>query len=256
MKHLSGLNLLEEREGAGTPANKGDRVLFNMRLFLNKGDEVRLNETQATHLPKEMIRVVDGVTLIDRTIVLGRREAVAGVEHALMGMKVGGYRKVRVSPHLAYRDKGIPDLIPPNAVLIVALWIRQIPPIRWSALMKSVGIALLTSCIVLSLSNLAQAEVMDKEPPTLSNWAWAILAGISAIAAWRWRWWAGVPVTLLGLLSLMAVYLELQDPLVGLAIRVEVGTGYVTQFYTGGAIWLVLNTIAIFSWINKKRIQR
>jgi FKBP-type peptidyl-prolyl cis-trans isomerase (trigger factor) len=125
MKRLSGLKLLEEREGTGTLANKGDRVLFNMRLFLNKGDEVRLNETQATHLPKEIIRVVDGVTLIDRTIVLGRREAVAGVEHALLGMKVGGYRKVRVSPHLAYRDKGIPDLIPPNAVLICEIWLRD-----------------------------------------------------------------------------------------------------------------------------------
>ena len=108
------------------PANKGDRVLFNMRIFLNKGDEALLNETQAEHLPKEMIRVVDGVTLIDRTIVLGRREAMAGVEHALMGMKAGGYRKVRISPHLAYRDKGIPDLIPPDAVLICEIWLRDI----------------------------------------------------------------------------------------------------------------------------------
>ena len=126
MKRLSGLKLLEEREGEETPANKGDRVLFNMRLFLNKGDEVPLNETQAKHLPREMIRVVDGVTLIDRTIILGRRESMAGVEHALMGMKVGGYRKVRVSPHLAYRDKGIPGLIPPDAVLIVEIWLRRI----------------------------------------------------------------------------------------------------------------------------------
>ncbi len=124
MKHLSGFKLLEEREGAETPANKGDRVLFNMRLFRNKGDEIRQNETQATHLPKEMIRVVDGVTS-SSTIVLGLREAMAGVEHALMGMKVGGYRKVRVSPHLAYRDKGIPDLIPPNAVLICEIWLRD-----------------------------------------------------------------------------------------------------------------------------------
>jgi hypothetical protein len=126
MKRLSGLKLLEEREGEGMPTNKGNRVLFNMRLFLNKGDEVPLNETQAKHLPKERIRVVDGVTLIERTIVLGRREAMAGVEHALMGMKVGGYRKVRVSPHLAYRDKGIPDLIPPDAVLICEIWLRDI----------------------------------------------------------------------------------------------------------------------------------
>jgi FKBP-type peptidyl-prolyl cis-trans isomerase (trigger factor) len=126
MKRLSGLKLLEEREGKGVPANKGAHVLFNIRIFLNKGDEVLLNETQAEHLPKEMIRVVDGVTLIDRTIVLGRREAMAGVEHALMGMKVGGYRNVRVSPHLTYRDKGIPDLIPPDAVLICDIWLRDI----------------------------------------------------------------------------------------------------------------------------------
>ncbi len=63
---------------------------------------------------------------IDHTIVLGRRQAIAGVEHALMGMRAGGYRKVRVSPHLAYRDKGIPDLIPPNAVLICEIWLRNI----------------------------------------------------------------------------------------------------------------------------------
>ena len=126
MKRISGLKLLDEREGDGPSAQKGDRVMFHMRLFQNKGDEIPLNETQAKHLPMEMIRVVDGMTFIDRTIVLGRREAIAGVEHALIGMKVDGYRKVRISPHLAYRDKGIPDLIPPDAVLIVELWLREV----------------------------------------------------------------------------------------------------------------------------------
>jgi FKBP-type peptidyl-prolyl cis-trans isomerase len=126
MKRISGLKLLDEREGDGPSAQKSDRVMFHMRLFLNKGDEIPLNETQAKHLPKEMIRVVDGMTFVDRTIVLGQREAIAGVEHTLMGMKAGGYRKVRISPHLAYRDKGIPDLVPPDAVLIVELWLREV----------------------------------------------------------------------------------------------------------------------------------
>jgi FKBP-type peptidyl-prolyl cis-trans isomerase len=126
MKRLSGLKLLEEREGEGTPANKGDRVVYNTRMFLNQGDEVSLNAKQAEHLPKEMVRVEGGVTFIDHSLVLGRRQAIAGVEHALMGMKAGGYRKVRVSPHLAYRDKGIPDLIPPDAVLICEIWLRDI----------------------------------------------------------------------------------------------------------------------------------
>ncbi len=33
-------------------------------------------------------------------------------------MRVGGVRKLRIGPHLAYRDVGIPGVIPPNAVLM------------------------------------------------------------------------------------------------------------------------------------------
>ena len=71
MKRLSGLKLLEEREGEGTPAEKGDRVVYNTRIFLNQGDEVSLNAKKAEHLPKEMVRVEGGTTFIDHTIVLG-----------------------------------------------------------------------------------------------------------------------------------------------------------------------------------------
>jgi FKBP-type peptidyl-prolyl cis-trans isomerase (trigger factor) len=124
MKRLSGLKILDEREGEGQPAQKGDRVIYNCRIFLNKGDEVMLNAKQADHLPKDMIRVVDGECFVDRKTVLGSRQTIAGVEHALMGMKAGGYRKVRIGPHLAYREKGIPDLIPPGAVLVVEVWLR------------------------------------------------------------------------------------------------------------------------------------
>lgn len=123
MPRMSGLKLLEEREGTGTPAKTGDRTVYNTRIFLNQGNEVPLNAKQAEHLPKEMVRVVDGITFIDHTIMLGPRQAIAGVEHVLIGMKVGGYRKVRVSPHLAYRDKGLLDLIPPDAVPTVELWL-------------------------------------------------------------------------------------------------------------------------------------
>jgi FKBP-type peptidyl-prolyl cis-trans isomerase len=128
MVRISGIRLLEEREGEGPPAKKGDRVVYNTRLFLNKGDEVPLNAKQAPHLPQEMIRVEGGVTFIDHSTVLGSRQATAGVEHALIDMKARGYRKVRISPHLAYREKGIPDLIPPDAVLICEIWLRHIVP--------------------------------------------------------------------------------------------------------------------------------
>ena len=126
MKRLSGLKLLEEREGQGQEAQRGDQVIYNARIFLNKGDEVGIQAEQIKHLPNDMIRVVEGSTLIDHKTRLGRRQTIAGVEHALMGMKVGGYRKVRISPYLAYRTKGVPGFIPPDAVLVVEVWLRAV----------------------------------------------------------------------------------------------------------------------------------
>lgn len=126
MKAKSGIKLLEDREGTGEPAKKGDKVIYNIRIHLNKGDEVPLNERQAEFLPVTMLRTENGRRLVDHELLLGKRRAIAGVEYALIGMKPGGYRKVRLSPHLAYRDDGLGDLIPPNAVLNVELWLRQI----------------------------------------------------------------------------------------------------------------------------------
>ena len=33
------------------------------------------------------------------------------------GMCVGGRRRLRMGPHLAYRDRGLPAVVPPNAKL-------------------------------------------------------------------------------------------------------------------------------------------
>jgi hypothetical protein len=121
-----GIRLLEEREGTGAPASKGARVIYNVRIFLNKGEEVPLNERQVAHVRESMVRNDDGRTFIDHAITLGRRQAIAGIEQALLGMKQGGYRKVRISPHLAYGEEGLPGLIPARAVLIAELWLRKI----------------------------------------------------------------------------------------------------------------------------------
>jgi FKBP-type peptidyl-prolyl cis-trans isomerase (trigger factor) len=126
MRLKRGIKLLEEGEGTGEPTRKGDRVVYNLKMFLNQGDEIPLNERQAEHLPAEMVRIMNGTRLVDHRTTLGSREAIAGVEYSLIGMKKGGYRKVRVSPHLEFRDKGLPDLVPANAVLVVELWLRDV----------------------------------------------------------------------------------------------------------------------------------
>ena len=127
MKLPAGLEILEDVEGFGPATVSGDTVVYNVRIFLNRGDEVEINDVSPDRgIPDERIRRDDGQILIDHISTLGKRQAIAGIEKALTGMRVGGFRKVRVSPHLAYRDRGIPGLIPPDAVLNVSVWLREI----------------------------------------------------------------------------------------------------------------------------------
>jgi FKBP-type peptidyl-prolyl cis-trans isomerase len=46
---------------------------------------------------------------------------VNGLFYGSEGMRVGGTRRLKISPHLAYGDKGVPGVIPANAVLIVEI---------------------------------------------------------------------------------------------------------------------------------------
>ena len=99
----------------------------------------------------------------------------------------------------------------------------------------------------------AYAEVMDNEPSLGENWIWSIAGGLIAIAAWRWRWWAGLAVTSIALLGLLAVYLELRDLFVGPAMRLEAGERYVTQFYLAVGVAVVLNAAGVYLGMRRSR---
>jgi hypothetical protein len=119
-----GLKLLDEHEGTGRVAKKGSHVVYNVRVYLNKGDEVPINNV-SQHAPQHVREDAKG-GLVDFVCRLGKREAFAAVEYALEGMREGGYRKVRSKPQLAYRDTGIPGLIPKNAVVMFEIWLRKV----------------------------------------------------------------------------------------------------------------------------------
>ena len=57
MKRMSGLKLLDEREGMGMPAKKGDRIVYPVRIFLSQDAEVPLNDIQSKQPPKGLARV-------------------------------------------------------------------------------------------------------------------------------------------------------------------------------------------------------
>jgi FKBP-type peptidyl-prolyl cis-trans isomerase len=52
------------------------------------------------------------------TFRLAERNVIAGLRYGVEGMLSGGRRRVRVGPHLAYRDVGVPERVPADAVLV------------------------------------------------------------------------------------------------------------------------------------------
>lgn len=101
-----GIRLLEEVEGAGEEAKSGDIVQVRLNGWLNGGKQIQSNYTE--------------------TITLGSRSMIPGIEYAIEGMKRHGKRKVKISPHLGYKEQGVEGLIPPNAVLIYEIEILDV----------------------------------------------------------------------------------------------------------------------------------
>lgn len=131
MKIAKGIELLREEPGTGARAGKGDTVVYNARLYLRKGEEVT---TDARSIDRygltENVRAVEETRLIDHRTVLGKRQPIAAVEKSLYGMQADGYREVLAGGHLAYGSKGLPGLIPPDAMLRIRLWVRCVSPAK------------------------------------------------------------------------------------------------------------------------------
>ena len=93
-----GVTVEAETKGMGKVAKRGRMVSIRYSGFLDKGDAFQKEAT--------------------RQFRLGQREVISGLEYAVEGMNVGGRRKVRINPELAYYNHGFPGVIPPDAVLI------------------------------------------------------------------------------------------------------------------------------------------
>lgn len=90
--------LVSETVGSGQIVKKGDTVTVRLNGWLNRGDCIQENFVE--------------------DIVVVRRAVIPGIEYRLEGMKSGGTRRVKISPHLGYQETGVQNRIPANAVLI------------------------------------------------------------------------------------------------------------------------------------------
>lgn len=111
----SGIEVLEDTPGSGPEIERQHVYLVRLKLWLNKGDPVKWKS------PWGMIdtaRLEDNGETLVTALRIDRENLIAGLFYGVEGMRIGGTRKLRISPHLAYGKKGIPGTIPEDAVLV------------------------------------------------------------------------------------------------------------------------------------------
>jgi FKBP-type peptidyl-prolyl cis-trans isomerase FkpA len=96
-----GVKITDQKVGDGPEAKKGDTVEVHYTGWLSNGKKFDSSHDR------------------DKTyeFTIGRSDVIQGWHEGLVGMKVGGKRKLVIAPEKAYGERGRWPAIPPNAEL-------------------------------------------------------------------------------------------------------------------------------------------
>lgn len=108
----SGLEIQEIECGDGETAESGDTVVVHYTGTLADGTKFDSSLDRGEPF----------------TFSLGTHEVIEGWDEGLVGMNVGGKRKLTIPPELGYGPAGSPPVIPPNATLIFEVEMIDIQP--------------------------------------------------------------------------------------------------------------------------------
>ena len=115
----SGLNLLLDAPGKGELVRRQHGYRIRLRMWLNGGEAVRWSPGSE---PGGSGTIIDeGGESLSLRVRVNRGALIKGIFYGLDGMRTGGTRRLEIAPHLAYGDRGVPGVIPPNAVLIAEI---------------------------------------------------------------------------------------------------------------------------------------
>lgn len=98
----TGLVKADEKTGNGSAVKDGDTVSINYVLTLQNGKKV--DSSYDRKVPFEF--------------KVGGQGVIGGMSAGVIGMKVGGKRKLTIPPNLGYGAQGAGKVVPPNSTLI------------------------------------------------------------------------------------------------------------------------------------------
>jgi len=105
IRRPSGLYVQDFETGTGSVAATGRTAVLRYIGYLANGKQFDAGEI---------------------TITLGTNRVIKAWEDGVLGMRVGGRRRLVSPPHLAYGTKGAPPTIPSNAVLVFDMELEQV----------------------------------------------------------------------------------------------------------------------------------
>ena len=110
------LAYVELQEGTGAAAKNGDKLKVNYTGWTYNDDNKFDSSLDPGDTPFEFTLAGDAPRVID------------GWNLGLVGLKVGGKRRLIIPPALGYGDAGVPNLIPPNSWIIFNVELLEIMP--------------------------------------------------------------------------------------------------------------------------------
>jgi FKBP-type peptidyl-prolyl cis-trans isomerase len=102
---------VDEQVGTGAEAKTGDAVSVHYVGTLTNGTE--FDSSRKRNQPFKF--------------TLGQGKVIKGWDQGVVGMKVGGKRKLTIPPSLGYGARGAPPVIPPNSTLVFEIELVSIP---------------------------------------------------------------------------------------------------------------------------------
>lgn len=106
----SGLRYVDIKVGTGAEAKDGSLVMVNYRAWLENGTEF-----DSSYARREPFK-----------FKVGAHEVISGWDEGVVGMRVGGVRKLIIPPDLGYGEQGAGERIPPNSTLIFEVHLLEV----------------------------------------------------------------------------------------------------------------------------------